>query len=199
MTTAETNPGTTSGNTEKEQMAWYVLRSTFNRSQKAYDLLTSNSFHAYLPLKMVEKVVKGRLKRIMKPLIPNLLFVYSKEDELKEFVKANKDTGYITLYYDHFSHSSNGTNKLLTVPDFQMDNFIRATSKANRHMMVVDPKNIRFKSGDQVRIVEGDFIGVVGKVARVGGQSRVIVTLEGVCSIATAYIPSAFLEPYQKC
>ena len=63
--------------------------------------------------------------------------------------------------------------------------------------MVVDPKNIRYKTGDMVRIVEGDFIGVVGKVARIGGQSRVIVTLEGVCTIATAYIPSAFLEPYQ--
>ena len=198
MTTAETTAGSSKGNPEKEQMAWYVLRSTFNRSQKAYDLLNSNGFQAYLPLHTVEKVVKGRLKRTMKPLIPNLLFVYSSENELKEFVKANKDTGYITLYYDHFSHSSNGTNKLLTVPAFQMDNFIKATSKANRHTMVVDPKKIRFKSGDLVRIVEGEFIGVVGKVARVGGQSRVIVTLEGVCSIATAYIPSAFLEPYQN-
>lgn len=197
MTTADTTADTASVKTKEQQMAWYVLRSTFNRSQKAYDMLTSNGFHAYLPLHSVEKVVKGRLKRIMKPLIPNLLFVFSEENVLKEFVKANKDTGYVTLYYDHFNHSNKGTNKLLTVPAFQMDNFIRATSIENKHTMVVDPKNIRYKTGDMVRIVEGDFIGVVGKVARVGGQSRVIVTLEGVCAIATAYIPSAFLEPYQ--
>ena len=197
MTTADTNAEITADNTETQQMEWYVLRSTFNRSQRAYDMLTANGFHAYLPLHTVEKVVKGRLKRTLKPLIPNLLFVFAKEDELKEFVKANKDSGYITLYYDHFKSTSNGTHKLLTVPAFQMDNFIKATSIANKHTLVVDPKTIRFKSGDLVRIVEGDFIGVVGKVARVGGQSRVIVTLEGVCSIATAYIPSAFLEPYQ--
>ena len=105
---------------------------------------------------------------------------------------------FISLYYNHFEQNQTGKDELLRVPTDQMNNFIKATMARNKHTMLVDPQKIKYKTGDTVRIVEGDFMGVVGKVARVGGQSRVIVTLDGVCSIATAYIPSAFLEPYES-
>lgn len=45
-----------------------------------------------------------------------------------------------------------------------------------------------------VRVMDGEFAGVEGRVARVSGQQRVVVEVEGVCLIATAYIPSAVLE-----
>jgi hypothetical protein len=38
------------------------------------------------------------------------------------------------------------------------------------------------------------FKGVVGKVARVSGQQRVIVSITNVGLISTAYIPTAFIE-----
>ena len=195
MTTVE---ATNQEGQPNEPKAWYVVRSTFNRGMKAYEMLTSNGFHAYIPMHEVEKPVKGRLQLVSVPLIPNMLFVFAQAEKLKDFVREHKDAGYLSLYYDHFSTTSRGTDRLLTVPTVQMDNFIKATSVRSRHTMLVDPATIRYKSGDKVRIVEGDFMGVVGKVARVGGQSRVIVTLDGVCSIATAYIPSAFLEPYDE-
>lgn len=44
-----------------------------------------------------------------------------------------------------------------------------------------------------VRVIKGAFEGVEGRVARVTGQQRVVITLEGLCIVATAYIPSAFL------
>ncbi len=181
-----------------EEKAWYVVRSTFNRGMKAYDFLMSHGFHAYIPLREIERPVKGRLKRVTVPLIPNMLFVLSEESTLKALIKENKDINFLSLYYDHFNSTGEGTDRLLSVPTVQMENFIRATSVRSKHTLVVDPTKIRYKSGDKVRIVEGDFMGVIGKVARVGGQSRVIVTLDGVCSIATAYIPSAFLEPYDE-
>lgn len=45
-----------------------------------------------------------------------------------------------------------------------------------------------------VRVTEGDFTGVEGRVARVSGQQRVVVEIEGLCIVTTAYIPSAFIE-----
>ena len=53
---------------------------------------------------------------------------------------------------------------------------------------------MELKSGDIVRVIGGPFCGVEGRVARVAGQQRVIVTINGLCSVATAYVPSAFLE-----
>lgn len=175
---------------------WYVMRSTFNRSLKAYDHLRQNGFEAYVPMTVVEKVVDRRLTQVTVPLIPNMVFVLADEPVLRTFIKEHKEKSFLTPYYDHFDHSAERSDHYLSVPTRQMDNFILATSVPNKHMMVVDGSKVRYKSGDLVRIVEGDFMGVVGKVARVNGQSRVVVTLDGICSVATAYIPSAFLEPY---
>ena len=48
---------------------------------------------------------------------------------------------------------------------------------------------------DKVRTdMEGSFKNVVGRVARVVGQQRVILSLSDIGLIATAYIPSAFIE-----
>ena len=177
---------------------WFVIRATFNRSKQAYDLLLSKGFHAFLPVKIVEKVRQKHLVRTLQPLIPNMLFVYSDKQTIQSFIKVNKELPIINFYYNHFEKEKTGVDKLLTIPTAQMDNFILATKVRNQHTMLVDTAKMSFKTGDKVRVVEGDFVGVVGKVARIKGQKRVLVTLEGVCSIATAYIPSAFLEPYTQ-
>ena len=79
----------------------------------------------------------------------------------------------------------------------EMMNFIRATSPENEHVMTVTPAMCHFKSGDVVKVIDGDFKGVVGKVARVAGQQRIIIEIEGLCMIATAYVPSAFIPAYE--
>lgn len=43
-------------------------------------------------------------------------------------------------------------------------------------------------------ITEGDFKGVVGRVARIDRQTCVIVDLQPICFLASAYIPKAFLR-----
>lgn len=53
----------------------------------------------------------------------------------------------------------------------------------------------KFQSGQTVRVIDGAFKGVVGKVARYQGQQRVAIIIDGLLSIASAYVPSAFLEP----
>jgi transcription antitermination factor NusG len=75
-----------------------------------------------------------------------------------------------------------------------MLNFIKLTSVKSEHIKLVEPELCHYKSGDKVRIVEGDFEGVVGRVARIAGQQRVVVEINGLCMVTTAYIPSAFLE-----
>lgn len=82
----------------------------------------------------------------------------------------------------------------MVVTFVDMENFIRATRITNKHVMAVTPAMCHFKNGDMVKVTEGDFKGVVGRVARVAGQQRVIVELKGLCMVATAYIPSAFIE-----
>ncbi len=52
----------------------------------------------------------------------------------------------------------------------------------------------KFEKGQLVRVVDGAFKGVVGRVARWQGQQRVGVVVEGLITMVTAYVPNAFLE-----
>ena len=72
-------------------------------------------------------------------------------------------------------------------------NFIKVTSVDNEHIRIVNPGQCHYKNGDIVRVMEGNFAGVEGRVARVAGQQRVVVEIKGVCAVVTAYIPNAFL------
>ena len=74
-----------------------------------------------------------------------------------------------------------------------MENFIKLTSIDDEHILLIDEINGTYKQGDFVRIIEGPFKGIEGRVTKITGQKRVIVELTGLCSVATAYIPKAFL------
>lgn len=104
-------------------------------------------------------------------------------------------SAFLKYYLDKTqSREVNGFHPPMVVSFVDMENFIRITRITNEHVMVVTPAMCHFKNGDMVKVTEGDFKGVVGKVARVAGQQRVIVELCGLCMVATAYIPSAFIE-----
>ena len=74
-----------------------------------------------------------------------------------------------------------------------MDNFIKLTSIDDEHILLIDEVNGTYKQGDYVRIIDGPFKGIEGRVSKITGQKRVIVELPGICSVATAYIPKGFL------
>jgi transcription antitermination factor NusG len=79
-----------------------------------------------------------------------------------------------------------------------MENFVLATCNMNKHLLFVQPSQCHFKGGEQVRIIDGPFTGVEGRVARVAGQQRVVISLSSIGLISTAYIPTAFLRPIDQ-
>ena len=131
----------------------------------------------------------------MESLIPNLLFVYTTEAKIEEYVKRTPALSYLTYYYNHFAQDETGTNPPLTIPSKEMENFIRATSNQSEHLKFVDESQCHFKGGETVRVTEGLFKGVEGRVARVSGQQRVVITLSQLGLVSTAYVPTAFLMP----
>lgn len=177
---------------------WFVLRVTYGRANKAYDYLTKNGTEAYLPMHYIQKETNGKKRRILEPMLPNILFVYATFQKIEECIKQTPAISYLSYYYNHFQTDANGKNPPLTVRYEEMMNFIRITSLSNDHIRFIDPEQCRYKSGDWVRVMEGDFKGVTGKVARVAGQQCVVVEVTGLCLVATAYIPTPFIEKITK-
>ena len=177
---------------------WFVLRVTYNRESKAYDFLTKNHVEAYLPLHYVEKIIRSKKKRVLESLLPNILFVYSTQEQVETYVKHTPALPFLSYYYNHFRTDAQGKNPPLTIPYEDMMNFIRATKVDNEHIRLVSPEQCRYKSGDLVRVVEGDFKGIIGKVARVRGQQCVVIEIEGLCMVATAYVPTGFIQKIEE-
>ena len=174
-------------------MSWYVFRASYGREDKASDYIVEDGTFVYIAKRFARKTVKGKQKKVLETLIPNLLFVYTSEEKAEEYVKNTPALSYLTYYYNHFEQDETLKNPPLTVSCREMENFIIATCNKSEHLKFVEEAQCHFKGGETVKISDGLFKGVEGKVARVSGQQRVIVSLSNVGLISTAYIPTAFI------
>ena len=175
--------------------SWYVFRASYGREDIASDYIVEDGTFVYIAKKYVHKTIKGKQKKVLETLIPNLLFVYTSEEKAEEYVKNTPALSYLTYYYNHFELDETQKNPPLTVSCKEMENFIITTCSKNEHLKFVEESQCHFKCGETVKVIDGEFKGVEGRVARVAGQQRVIVELNCLCLIATAYIPTAFLKP----
>lgn len=175
---------------------WYVFRASFGREDKAADYIVEDGTYVYIAKRYTYKSLKksGKNKGGLVSLIPNLLFVYTTEDKAEEYVKRTPALSFLTYYYNHFAQDETGKNPPLTVSCKEMENFILATCNQNEHLKFVTESQCHYKGGETVRVIEGLFKGVEGRVARVSGQQRVVISLSSIGLVSTAYIPTAFLR-----
>ncbi len=174
--------------------SWYVLRASYGREDRAKDYLVEDGTFVYIAKRYARKTVNGKQKKVLESLIPNLLFVYTTEEKAREYVKNTPALSYLTYYYNHFELDNDRKNPPLTVSQGEMENFIIATCSRNEHLKFVDESQCHFKGGETVMVMDGPFKGTEGRVARVSGQQRVVLSLSNVGLISTAYIPTAFLK-----
>ena len=189
--------GVSSDYVQKADHEWFVLRVTYNRTQKACDIISTANVQSYMPMHYIIKKEIGKKKRMLQPLLPNLFFVYATREEVAEIVKKKDDkkTPILKYYLDKIKPiEANGKHPPLTIPAEAMTNFIKATSTESEHVRIVSSEQCHYKTGDIVKVIGGEFKGVTGRVARISGQQRVVVEISGLCLVATAYIPSDFIK-----
>lgn len=173
---------------------WYALRTTYGREKKAYDYMTARGITAFYPTTNVVKLIKGKRKVVTESRLPNIFFAYGTEEQLKEYVYDNVNLPFLRFYYRHI-HEGNTIKKTpLIVPDNQMESLkiICAADADNTFVSLV--KVPKFEKGQLVRVIDGAFKGVTGRVARWHGQQRVAVIVDDLVTVCTAYVPNAFLE-----
>ena len=179
---------------EAEIPHWYALRTTYGREKKAYDYMTAKGITAFYPTTEVVKLIKGKRKIVIESRLPNIFFAYGTEEQLKTFVYDNVNLPFLRFYYRHV-HVGRRIEKVpMIVPDYQMES-LKIICAADADNTIVSLAEVpKFKQGQMVRVIDGAFKGVVGRVARWQGQQRVAVVLEELVTVVTAYVPSAFLE-----
>ena len=178
---------------EEDSPHWYALRTTYSREKKAYDYLTAKGITAFYPTTNVVNLIKGKRKVVTESRLPNIFFAYGTEEQLKSFVYDNVNLPFLRFYYRHIHVGRRIEKTPLIVPDYQMESLkiICAADADNTIVSLVEiPK---FEKGQLVKVIDGAFNGVTGRVARWQGQQRVAVVVDDLVTVITAYVPSAFL------
>lgn len=174
---------------------WYALRTTYGREKKACDYMASKGATVFCPTVQRIQLVDGKRKHVTVSRLPNIFFAYGTEDELKKFVFDNVNLPFLRFYYRHYHEGDTRRKVPLIIPDRQMETFRIVCAADNDDVCVVPDKIHLFEQGQLVRVTQGDFAGVIGRVARFKGHHRVGIYIDGVATIATAYIPRNLLEP----
>jgi transcription antitermination factor NusG len=86
----------------------------------------------------------------------------------------------------------------IVIPFKAMQDFILISNAMLEDTIYLNEINTKLKSGSAVRISDGPFKGVEGRVVRIKKSRRVMVELPGMMAVATTYIPSELLEPIHE-
>ena len=164
------------------ELHWYVA-NTCRQEKKIKQRLDSMGIENFIPFQQIARKIHGVDKLIEVPVIPNLVFIHT---TFKSCMSLIQEYAFDMRYL-----RDRETGNFLIVPDKQMNDFMFLLDFSKEMVEVV---NENLKKGDKVRVIKGDFAGIEGKLIRVKGHKRVVVRLEGVVSLATAYIPGSFLE-----
>ena len=183
---------------EARKPHWYALRVTYGRERQIYDYLVGKQVEAYYPTIKITREVDGKRKTIEESRIPNIFFARGTEGEIKSFVYDNVNLPHLRFYYRHIHKGARLVKEPLIVPDQQMESLRILCASEVEDVIIVSSEIPKFQSGQTVRVIDGAFKGVIGKVARYQGQQRVAIIIDGLLTIASAYVPSAFLEVIHK-
>jgi len=164
-------------------MHWYAAKVKYQTERKMKAWLDEQTIENFIPFRTVMIERNGRKFKRDKPMVPGLLFI--RTDYQTACALPAESIIKMVFMRNLESH------QLLVVPDKQMQDFMFLLDLSESAVRI---ENANLKRGDRVRVIKGDFAGIEGELIRIKGHKRVVVRLEGLFSLATTYIPSAYLE-----
>lgn len=173
-----------------EKQTWYVLRVTYNRELKLKDKFKERGIECFVPMRYVEKTSEGRTERKLTSAIACLIFVHATRNTLD----ALKGEFEYTLPFRYLINKA--THKPMVVREKEMLNFIAVAGneELTQYVQYLGVEAQHLKRGEEVIIRAGNFKGIEGRIVRVKRQRRVLVELQGIATVVTAYIPNELLE-----
>ncbi len=165
---------------------WFAMKVFFNKVFEIEHYFQTNAIECYVPVQYEEKHVNGERVRVRKPAVSSLIFLRTEEDRVQHI--ENELAQKVILYRYRQSRMP------ARIPDREMEVFRMVTSVEGSNWDYVDANILEFAANQRVRVIDGPFKGAEGYIKRIKGNRRLVVAIEGIVAVATAYIPSCYLE-----
>ena len=171
---------------------WFPMRVTYGRELKVKGELERLGIECFVPMKWtLVDVDTENPRRELVPAINNLIFIRSSKPTIQNLKTRNPLLQPLRYMVDHTSEE---VHTVMTIPERQMQNFMLVASHSDDSVMFLDEKSLKGKEGKHVVVTDGVFKGVTGVIRRVKHCKRVVVEIEGVASVAIAFVPSVLLK-----
>lgn len=178
--------------------SWYALRMAYANEtniKNVYERIMSDEqvkLDGFFPTLVRYKKDQGKVIKEEICRLKNIFFLRGTFDQVKHFVYDNHRFKHLRFYSRHYH--DNRKDEPIVIPDSQIESLRIICESNSQDVIVIEDSVNKFERGQRVLIKDGDFAGVTGVVARFAGHQRVGIVIGGSLTIATAYIPSAFLE-----
>lgn len=171
---------------------WFPMRVTYQREMKVKAELDRLGIESFVPMtyKIVDADTDNPYHKLV-PAINNLIFVRSTQERISGLKSSNEVLEPLRYMLDQTAQQP---HTIMTVPDRQMQNFMRVASRTDDSVMFLDDESVAGKEGKRVEIIGGAFEGVTGVIRRVKRCKRVVVEIESVASVAIAFVPAGLLR-----
>ncbi|MDR2085148.1 MAG: UpxY family transcription antiterminator [Bacteroidales bacterium] len=166
----------------QDRKAWYTLKVTYCREMKLKKILDENNIENFIPLQNKLIVKNNKKQRQLIPAIHNLIFVNATKSDIDDLKQQLATTIPIKYFFDK------NTNNPMIIPSFQMNSFIKLSRTYDDGLIYMNASKVVFKKGEKVRIIDGPFKGIEGQYMRVQNDRRVVIAIEGIMAVATAFV-----------
>ena len=174
--------------------SWYALRATYSRELKVQAHLAERGVRTFIPMMWRKRPEQSHARadrasdKTLVPAVSNLVFVYWTKEDIDAYIHSFGDTRPVNYYWDRT------TNSPLTIPDKDMENFISVASTMDEDLIYLTEISDKLREGHPVKVKEGPFKGVEGKIVRIRKSRRILVELPGMLAVASTYVSPEHIE-----
>ena len=152
--------------TTPEVRKWYVAYVRLFHERKTAEKLATMGIESFVPVREEIHQWSQRKKKVMRVLIPQMIFIHATQQERMEALTLPSISRYMVLRGEHVP---------AVIPDAQMKQFMFMVDYSEETIeMFLSP----LEPGQAVKVIKGPLAGLEGELMEIDGKSKVVVRLD---------------------
>lgn len=164
-----------------EERKWYVAYVRLFHERKTAERLAAMGIESFVPVREEIHQWSQRKKKVMRVLIPQMIFIHATQKERMEALTLASISHYMVLRGEHTP---------AVIPDRQMQQFMFMVDYSTETIeMFTSP----LEPGQMIKVIKGPLSGMEGELIEIDGKSKVVVRLD-LLGYAGVDIPIGYVE-----
>lgn len=164
-----------------EERKWYVAYVRLFHERKTAERLAAMGIESFVPVREEIHQWSQRKKKVMRVLIPQMIFIHATQKERMEALTLASISHYIVLRGEHTP---------AVIPDRQMRQFMFMVDYSTETIeMFTSP----LEPGQMIKVIKGPLSGMEGELIEIDGKSKVVVRLD-LLGCAGVDMPVGYVE-----